>query len=268
MCGESHPLTIAPELEKRRSRSIMSSHAHLHCNSLDATPAPFVLVLDRDTQAIDELGRLLQAAGWRPTFVTCMEQMLEHESPIAGCALMDLDLARSRGPELRTLIKDKPELPIIFMSEEMNIEGTVEVMKAGAFDVLPKPLSVTQLLSTVSSAIETSQAELDSAQRARHLLDRYDSLSRRERQVLKLVVAGRINKQVGAELGISEITVKAHRGRVMRKMQARSLPDLVNIAASLQPEVRTSLSLQPAPSAMILKYPFVEAASASSGRAL
>ena len=234
----------------------MSSHT--------TTPAPFVLVLERNRQAVDELDGLLQAAGWRPMFVTCLEQIIEHEGPIAGCAMMDLDLARTRGPELRKLINDKPELPIIFMSEEMNIEGTVEVMKAGAFDVLPKPLSVTPLLSAVTSAIETSRAELDSAQRARDLLDRYDSLSRRERQVLKLVVAGRINKQVGAELGISEITVKAHRGRVMRKMQARSLPDLVNIAASLQPEVRTSLSLQPAPSAMILKYPFVEAAAASA----
>jgi FixJ family two-component response regulator len=124
-------------------------------------------------------------------------------------------------------------MPVIFITGRGDIPMTVQAMKAGAFEFLTKPFGTDVLLSTIESAIERSRGALAEEAYLQAVRDHHESLSRREREVMELVVRGRLNKQVGAELGISEITVKAHRGRMMRKMRAKSLADLVNMAATL-----------------------------------
>jgi FixJ family two-component response regulator len=135
--------------------------------------------------------------------------------------------------ELQSRIADRPDLPIIFITGHGSIPMSVRAMKAGAVEFLTKPFQPEVLLSAIDGAIERSRASLDEETNLQVLRRRYESLSVRERQVMALVVRGQLNKQVGGELGISEITVKAHRGRMMRKMEARSLPELVNMAARL-----------------------------------
>ena len=150
-----------------------------------------------------------------------------------SCLLVELNLPGVGGLELQRLVSDRAEMPIIFMSSRADVQATVQAMKAGAFDFLIKPFVGDVLLRAIRQAIERSRAEIRHLATMRALQDRYESLSRREREVMELVVSGRLNKQVGGELGISEITVKAHRGKLMRKMQAGSFAELVNMATSL-----------------------------------
>jgi FixJ family two-component response regulator len=128
---------------------------------------------------------------------------------------------------------DRPDMPIIFITGYGDVPTTVRAMKAGAVEFLTKPFSDETLLGAIEHALEQSQAALSHEAEIRALRDRYATLSRREREVMILVVSGLLNKQVGGELGISEITVKAHRGKVMEKMQARSFAELVNLGAKL-----------------------------------
>ncbi len=148
--------------------------------------------------------------------------------------MLDLVLPQLNGCDLQALVADRADLPIIFISGHGDVPLAVRAMRAGAVDFLTKPLVGDDLLRTIQGAMQRSTAALGDAEQMRGLEARHASLSRREREVMALVVAGRLNKQVGGELGISEITVKAHRGRVMRKMKAGSLPDLVNMAARLR----------------------------------
>jgi FixJ family two-component response regulator len=150
-----------------------------------------------------------------------------------SCLLVDLNLPGIGGVELQRLVFGRTELPVIFMSSRPDVRATVQAMKAGAFDFLIKPIVNDMLLRAIHEAIERSRAEMHHRMNMQALVSRYESLSRREREVMSLVVAGRLNKQVGGELGISEITVKAHRGKLMRKMQAKSFAELVNMALSL-----------------------------------
>jgi FixJ family two-component response regulator len=153
---------------------------------------------------------------------------------VPSCLLLDVNLPDLSGLDLqKQVVADRLEMPIIFMTGFGDIPMTVQAMKAGAVEFMTKPLNDELLLVAIQQALERSRALLDDEDDLRSIRQRYACLSRRESEVMALVVSGLLNKQVGGELGISEITVKAHRGSVMRKMQASSLPNLVNLAARL-----------------------------------
>ena len=150
-----------------------------------------------------------------------------------GCLVLDMSLPDLNGLELQKRIAGRPDLPIIFITGHGDVPMTVKAMKAGAVEFLTKPFGPEVLLSAIDGAIERSRASLAQEADLQVLRDRYETLTTRERQVLEHVVRGQLNKQVGFELGISEITVKIHRGQVMRKMAASSFAELVNMAAHL-----------------------------------
>jgi FixJ family two-component response regulator len=197
---------------------------------------PVVYIVDDDSSVRESLESLIATAGWRPQVFASAQEFLAHPrlaSP--SCLLLDLRLPGLNGLELQKRIAgDRPDLPIIFITGHVDIPMTVRAMKAGAIEFLTKPLGTEALFGAIENALERSRASLDQQADLRPLRERHASLSPREREVMALVVRGQLNKQVGGELGISEITVKAHRGRVMRKMQARTLADLVTMATRLR----------------------------------
>ena len=195
-----------------------------------------VFVVDDDVSVRESLKLLIESVGWHAeTFGSGQEFLSRQWVPGPSCLLLDVVLPDLNGCDLQKLVADRAEMPIIFMSGHGDVPTTVRAMKAGAAEFFTKPLVDDVLLSSIRNAIDRSCAALRDAAETRALRDSYALLSRREREVMTLVVAGRcrLNKQVGGELGISEITVKAHRGRMMRKMRANSLPELVRMAARL-----------------------------------
>jgi FixJ family two-component response regulator len=211
-------------------------------HTFESCTTPVVFVVDSDAAVRETLEPLLSSAGWEPRVIASAEEFLEQPREMTpACLLLELALPGLSGLDLQRLVRDRPELPIIFMSAHADVPSTVRAMKGGAFEFLTKPCARDVLLDAVGSAIERSHAALRHMMQVHALQERYESLSRREREVMSLVVSGRLNKQVGGELGISEITVKAHRGKMMRKMRAASFAELVTMAASLRGgEVRVS----------------------------
>jgi FixJ family two-component response regulator len=199
-------------------------------------PTPIVFVVDDDVSVRESLELLIQSAGWRPqTFASAQEFLARPRLLAPSCLVLDVSLPDLNGLDLQQRIaSDRIDMPIIFITGYGDVPMTVRAMKAGAVEFLTKPFGEEVLLSAIRSALERSQTALGDEANMRALRECYASLSRREREVMALVVSGLLNKQVGGELGISEITVKAHRGKVMRKMKADSLADLVTMAARLR----------------------------------
>jgi FixJ family two-component response regulator len=200
-----------------------------------AAVAPIVCVVDDDISVRESLELLIAHAGWQPQlFASAQEFLARPPSSSPSCLVLDVGLPDLNGLELqRRMTADRTRMPIIFITGRGDIPMSVQAMKAGAVEFLTKPFTPDVLLYAIGSALERSRASLAEEASLQSLRDRHQSLSRRESEVMALVVRGQLNKQVGGELGISEITVKAHRGRVMRKMHARSLAELVNIATRL-----------------------------------
>jgi FixJ family two-component response regulator len=211
-------------------------HESRFSHTSHATPTPTVFVVDDDVSVRESLESLLRFAGWQVETFACAQEFLARPRLLApSCLVLDVTLPDLNGLDLQKRVAaDRVDMPIIFITGRGDVPMTVQAMKAGAVEFLTKPFGDEVLLSAIRHAIERSQTALDHEAEMRALRDCYASLSRREREVMALVVRGLLNKQVGGELGISEITVKAHRGNVMRKMKADSLADLVNMAARLR----------------------------------
>jgi FixJ family two-component response regulator len=198
---------------------------------------PIVFVVDDDVSVRESLESLIRFAGWQPeTFASAQEFLSRPRVHAPSCLILDVNLPDLNGLDLQKRVAtDRVEMPIIFITGYGDVPMTVQAMKGGAIEFLTKPLGDDVLLTAIRHAIERSRVALGQEAEIQALRDRHASLSRREREVMALVVSGLLNKQVGGELGISEITVKAHRGKVMRKMKAGSFVDLVNMAAKLRP---------------------------------
>jgi FixJ family two-component response regulator len=217
------------------------SLTHTPYQELGAAPTldvrPIVFVVDDDVSVRESLELLIRCQGWQPEmFASPQEFLARRRVPVPSCLVLDFSLPGLNGLQLQKRVAvERSDMPIIFITGYGDVPITVQAMKAGAVEFLTKPFSDDVLVSAIRSALERSRVAMSHEAELRVLRDRYASLSRRERQVMTLVVTGLLNKQIGGELGISEITVKAHRGRVMQKMKADSLANLVRMAAKLRP---------------------------------
>jgi FixJ family two-component response regulator len=211
---------------------------------------PSVFIIDTDASVRNWVAALIRSAGWEPRTATSAQEFLEAPpANAANCLIADLGLPGLKGLELQKLVREHVDTPLILVGTGNDVPTIVQAMKAGAFEFLQKPLAADPLLLAVRNALERSCTALQQQARIRGLTNRYESLSARERDVMDLVISGRLNKQVGEELGITEITVKVHRGRLMRKMQARSVAELVSMALCISRPLRFAHISGSAPSA-------------------
>ena len=214
--------------------------AQLHNFSLKvrtiSRATPTVFVVENDLQLRQSLELLIRASGWEPETFSSAHEFLARPPIVAPCCLvLDVNLPGFNGLELQQRIAaDRRELPLIFITDHHDVRIAVQAMKSGAFEFLTRPFDGNVLVKAIEQAIRRSEVVLGRQRELQSLREKYDSLTPREREVLRLVVSGLSNKVVGGELGISEITVKMHRGSVMRKMQAGSFAHLVNMASRLR----------------------------------
>ncbi|MFJ3484630.1 response regulator transcription factor [Pseudomonas sp. NPDC090202] len=201
---------------------------------------PIVFVVDDDISVRESLELLIRFSGWEPQLLDSAQAFLDQPRPrVPSCLVLDINLPDLNGLDLQSAIaNERPDMPIIFITGYGDIPRTVRAMKAGAVEFLTKPFDDEVLLRAISEALDSSRAALEREGDLRALRDAYATLTPREQEVLSMVVAGRLNKVIASDMGISEITVKAHRGKVMRKMKARSVADLVKMAALLELSVR------------------------------
>lgn len=196
---------------------------------------PVVFIVDDDISVRESLEALVSFAGWRPeVFASAEEFLARPRADCPSCLILDVSLPELNGLDLQQLLaSDRSEMPIIFVTGHGDIPMSVNAMKAGAVEFLTKPIDDDVLLRAIEHAVERSKASLNDQSDIEQLRRRYSSLTPREKEVMGLVVSGLLNKQVGSVLDISEITVKAHRGKMMQKMEADSLADLVRMAVRL-----------------------------------
>ena len=196
---------------------------------------PIVFVVDDDITIRESLELLIRFEGWRPeTYASAHEFLARPVADVPSCLVLDVSLPDLNGLDVQKRMADhRADMPIIFITGHGDIPMSVEAMKAGAVEFLPKPFRPDVLLDAIRSAIERSNAARGQDAERQAVQERYASLTARERDVMALVISGWLNKNVARDLRISEITVKAHRGKVMRKMQARSVADLVRMAEQL-----------------------------------
>ena len=204
-------------------------------SSLMATAKPVVFVVDDDVSVRESLELLIDNEGWQPRTFACAQEFLDSpRAVVPSCLLLDISLPGLNGLELQKRVAvERTDIPIIFITGYGDVPKTVQAMKAGAVEFLTKPFNAEVLLTAIRQALERSRLALAQEAELRELRSRYASLTPREREVMALVVFGLLNKQIGGELGISEITVKAHRGQAMQKMKANSVADLVKMAGRL-----------------------------------
>jgi FixJ family two-component response regulator len=222
--GKENVMTTMTTIDGTHARISRAPHA-----------TPVVFVVDDDVSVRESLELLIEAAGWQPeTFASAQEFLARPRATVPSCLVLDVALPDLNGLDLqRRVAVDRSDMPIIFITGSRDVHMSVQAMKAGAIEFLTKPFRDDVLLEAIEHALERSRRALEHEATLKALRDSYASLTAREREVMVLVVSGLLNKQVGGELGISEITVKAHRGQVMRKMKAGSLPALVNMVARL-----------------------------------
>ena len=217
--------------------SINSRHLLGRGIGASGTPdtTPTVFVVDSDVSVRRSLKVLIGREGWRGETFASAHAFLGHpRTVVPTCLVLNVSLSDINGLDLqRRVAAERPDMPIIFIADQVDIPTTVQAMKAGAIEFFTKPLLHGVLVTAIREGIERSRSALGYEAELQQLRDRYSSLSHRELQVMTLVVLGRLNKEAGAELGISEVTVKAHRGRVMKKMQAESVAELVKMSERL-----------------------------------
>jgi FixJ family two-component response regulator len=232
-CSDNHDATAAP-FEVRGEKKIVSlMYARQVSDIAHTCKLPTVYVVDSDSRVRESLAALIASMGWHPITASSAEEFLAApRTSQPHCLITELQLPGISGLELQSLV-GSPATPLIFLSGCTDVQSSVRAMKAGALEYLLKPYAGDVLLDTVGEAIERSRAAMRHEAEIQTLKQLHESLTLREREVMVLVVLGLLNKQVGAELNISEFTVKAHRGRVMRKMKAMSLPSLVLMADRL-----------------------------------
>ena len=216
--------------------SLARSLGHPVESSPAPTAGPIVFVVDDDVSVREALESLIRKLGWQPEIFASAQEFLDRpRSLVPSCLVLDISLPGLSGLELQKRIAvERTELPIIFITGCGDVPKSVQAMKAGAVEFLTKPVSNEELLAAIRQALERSSAVLGHVAEIQELRDRYGSVSPRERQVMALVVSGLLNKQIADELGISVITVKTHRGKVMQKMKADSLAGLVKMDAKLR----------------------------------
>jgi FixJ family two-component response regulator len=206
-----------------------------HSRTAAAAATPIVFVVDDDISVRESLELMIQASGWRSETCASAQEFLAHpRAAVPSCLILDVTLPDVSGLDLQKRVAvDRSDMPVIFITGHGDIPTSVQAMKAGAIEFLTKPFRDQALLGAIEHGLERSRRALADDAGMKALRERYASLTPREREVMVLVVSGLLNKQVAGELGISEITVKAHRGQVMRKMEAGSLPALVRMVARL-----------------------------------
>ena len=214
--------------------SLITTGGRSPSSSIMPDTVPRIFIVDDDISVRESVEGLVRHEGWQPETYTSAQEFLSRPPAMApSCLILDVNLPDLNGLDLQQRVAERTAMPIIFITGYGDIPMTVRAMKAGAVEFLTKPFSDEALLAAIRSAIGRSEAELAQETARRELRERFATLSFREREVMQLIVRGLLNKQVGGELGISEITVKAHRGKVMQKMRARSFANLVNMAGEL-----------------------------------
>jgi FixJ family two-component response regulator len=215
--------------------TIMTRESTHFRTSRASAATPIVFVVDDDISVRESLELLIESAGWQPeTFASAQEFLARSRPLVPSCLILDVALPDVNGLDLQKRVAvDRSDMPVIFITGYGDVAVSVQAMKAGAIEFLTKPFGDDVLLDAIRQALERSGGALEHDAKMKALRESYASLTSREREVMVLVVSGLLNKQVGSVLGISEITVKAHRGQVMRKMKADSLPALVNMVGRL-----------------------------------